>query len=288
MPKSKRRLIFLSSLSGAGRKTALSIFDDMGFYTVDNLPFSMLYNYLDTIPNDDIPVIISFGMRFIDFDAQELKSVMHQLNHNYEVHFCFLKANNNTIQKRYSLTGMTHPLCKDGNLEKAIQSELDIFQSFIDDISLLIETDNLGPKDLREHLIEAYGNTKKTALVISSFGFKYGVPKEAEIIFDARILKNPHWQPDIASFTGQDKVVQEFLKTDPNLKIFLSAMKDYIDKAILPFLTARKSFYHIAIGCTGGKHRSVYSALKLYNLLQEKNIDCRLQHKTLEGFNIIK
>jgi UPF0042 nucleotide-binding protein len=285
MTSEKRLLIFVSGLSGAGKTTALSILNDMNYHSVDNLPIDMIDTYLNHLPCDNKPIALGIGVRSIDFCVKTVLDKIDALKSHYEVRLLFLQSNSKTIHKRYSLTGMTHPLCDDGNLEKAITAEYQIYTPLIEVASLVIDTDDIGPKDLRRKLMTAYEKsitTKRPLFVITSFGFKYGIPQDAETIFDARILKNPHWHKELAVLTGQDKAVQEFLESDNNTHIFLNQVTHYLMQAVIPFVTTDRSFYHIAIGCTGGKHRSVYSAEKIYQFLKDNNIYCRLEHKILE------
>lgn len=281
----KKLLIFVSGLSGAGKTTALSVLNDIGYYTVDNLPITMIDDYLRHLPNDNKPIALGFSVRSIGFASNIILEKIKDLSPHYEVKLLFLKSSNATIHKRYSLTGMSHPLCDDGDLEKAIMAEYQICTPFIEAASLLIETDDIGPKELRRHLMIAYEKSvtiQRPLFVITSFGFKYGIPKDAETIFDARILKNPHWHKELAHLTGQDKLVQDFLQDDSKTDIFLNKIQDYLMSVVIPFLSHDKSFYHIAIGCTGGRHRSVYSAEKIYEFLKSHNIYCRIEHKILE------
>lgn len=285
MIDTKRLLIFVSGLSGAGKTTALSIFNDMDFHTVDNLPIQMIDAYLDNIPNDSKAIAFGFGVRSVGFSSITIVEKIITLKKDYDVRLIFLKANSVTLHQRYSLTGMTHPLCHDGNLERALTEEYQICTRLIENASLVIDTDNIGPKELRRTLISAYENSvgiKRPLFIISSFGFKYGIPKDAEMIFDARILKNPHWNNHISHLTGKDKLVQEFLQDDNKTNIFLDKVTDYIMNITIPYINKDKSFYHIAIGCTGGKHRSVYCAEKIYEFLKSHNIYCRVEHKIID------
>ncbi len=281
----KRLLIFVSGLSGAGKTTALSALNDIGYYTVDNLPITMIESYLQHLPQDNKPIALGFSVRSIGFSSDSILAKINDLSNDYDVKLLFLKSSNATIHKRYSLTGMSHPLCHDGNLEKAITTEYHLCTPFIEGASLVVETDDIGPKELRRHLMSAYEKSvtvRSPLFVITSFGFKYGIPKDAETIFDARILKNPHWHKELAGLTGQDKPVQDFLEDGSKTAIFIHHIKEYLMHVVIPFLNHDKSFYHLAIGCTGGRHRSVYSAEKVYEFLKAHNIHCRIEHKILE------
>jgi UPF0042 nucleotide-binding protein len=283
MSKQKRLILFVSGLSGAGKTTTLTILNDIHYYTIDNFPLSMIEQFFNQLPDDNKPIALGVSIQTINFNACDLLKIIDKYKLDYDIRLLFLKANSNTLHKRYSLTSMTHPLCQDGNLDKAIQAEYALYIPIIEAASLLIETDDMGPKDLKRQLMRIFnsGNQSKPVLIINSFGFKYGIPRDAETIFDARILKNPHWHQELAKLTGQDKQVQDFLHKDSQTDIFINSIITYINKSVLPFLKNDKSFYHIAIGCTGGRHRSVYSVEKIYEYLKDNHIKCQLDHRDI-------
>jgi len=285
MNHTKRLLIFVSGLSGAGKTTALSIFKDMQCHCVDNLPISLIDQFLAHIPHDSHPIVISVGIDTIDFDTHNFLEKINLFKQNYDVRLLFLKANHANIHKRYSLTGMRHPLCQDGILSKAIDTEYNLYTPLIESATLLLETNDIGPKELKRRLLHAYDllhANAKPVIILTSFGFKHGVPVDVETIFDARILQNPHWEKDLAALTGKDQAVISFLKADTKSTLFLNHIMDYIEKAILPFLKGDKAFYHIAFGCTGGRHRSVYCAEEIANKLKKTNVNCQVNHSNIQ------
>ena len=289
MSKNKQRLIVISGLSGAGKTVALNTLEDSGFYCIDNLPIGLLNEFghqltdLQTIPAEEIAVgIDARNPEHLIADLPESIELIKQKNLSVEL--VYIEANNDILTKRYSETRRKHPLSSETvSLTDAIKKERGIMERFSDSAELRIDTSLLSMYDLRDLVREQIVKHPAEALSMQfvSFGYKHGVPKDADFVFDTRCLPNPYWEKDLRLFTGKDKVVIEFLETQDLAKDLYTQLKDFVSYWTPHFEASNRSYLCFAIGCTGGQHRSVYLAEKLADHFRQQNKHVIINHRDI-------
>ena len=278
-------IIIISGRSGAGKSVALRALEDAGYYCVDNIPLDLLPQLTDILSQSQSSVAISLDIRNIPNSANTLEQTLNTLQKYHQLKIIFLEADRGTLIRRYSDSRRLHPLSlKDLSLEAAIDEEYRYLETLIQHANFIIDTTHLSTHTLAERLREFLrGNSdKELKIVVESFGFKYGIPLDADYVFDVRFLPNPHWDPTLRPMTGLDAPVAEFLNSHTQVNEFIYLTRNYIDTWLPMLEKNNRSYLTIAIGCTGGKHRSVYIAQQLGEYFQAKGKIVQIQHKSLE------
>lgn len=278
-------IIIISGRSGAGKSVALRALEDAGYYCVDNIPLDLLPQLTDILSQSQSSVAISLDIRNIPNSANTLEQTLNTLQKYHQLKIIFLEADRGTLIRRYSDSRRLHPLSlKDLSLEAAIDEEYRYLEPLIQHANFIIDTTHLSTHTLAERLCEFLrGNSdKELKIVVESFGFKYGIPLDADYVFDVRFLPNPHWDPTLRPMTGLDAPVAEFLNSHTQVNEFIYLTRNYIDTWLPMLEKNNRSYLTIAIGCTGGKHRSVYIAQQLGEYFQAKGKIVQIQHKSLE------
>ena len=278
-------IIIISGRSGAGKSVALRALEDAGYYCVDNIPLDLLPQLTDILSKSQSSVAISLDIRNIPNSANTLEQTLNTLQKYHQLKIIFLEADRDTLIRRYSDSRRLHPLSlKDLSLEAAIDEEYRYLEPLIQHANFIIDTTHLSTHTLAERLREFLrGNSdKELKIVVESFGFKYGIPLDADYVFDVRFLPNPHWDPTLRPMTGLDEPVAEFLNSHTQVNEFIYLTRNYIDTWLPMLEKNNRSYLTIAIGCTGGKHRSVYIAQQLGEYFQAKGKIVQIQHKSLE------
>lgn len=281
------RLIVVSGQSGAGKSVALRVLEDLGYYCVDNLPVSLLDAFIHSVQGSQQNVAVSIDIRNLPKEPGLVDDVLDQLKQNNDVSVLFLDASKETLLKRYSETRRIHPLSLSESkptLDQAIEMEIQLLAPLKERADLVLNSSDLSLHELSETVrrrIEGR-ERKDLVMVFESFGFKYGLPSDADYVFDVRFLPNPHWQPDLRPLTGLDAQIKAFLESHSDVM----EMKYQIQKFIehwLPLLEKNnRSYLTIAIGCTGGKHRSVYLTQQLGEYFAEMGHQVQIRHTSLE------
>lgn len=278
-------IIIISGRSGAGKSVALRALEDAGYYCVDNIPLDLLPQLTDILSQSQSSVAISLDIRNIPNSANPLEQTLNTLQKYHQLKIIFLEADRGTLIRRYSDSRRLHPLSlKDLSLEAAIDEEYRYLEPLIQHANFIIDTTHISTHTLAERLREFLrGNSdKELKIVVESFGFKYGIPLDADYVFDVRFLPNPHWDPTLRPMTGLDAPVAEFLNSHTQVNEFIYLTRNYIDTWLPMLEKNNRSYLTIAIGCTGGKHRSVYIAQQLGEYFQAKGKIVQIQHKSLE------
>jgi UPF0042 nucleotide-binding protein len=281
-------LTIVSGRSGSGKSTVLHVLEDRGYYCIDNLPASLLPLLAKRLADEssDIPnVAVSIDARNISSDLEQVPTIIKQLTTaDLHVHVIFLDANSQTLLKRFSESRRKHPLStEDIGLKEAIDKESDLLEP----ISLLagttIDTSNMSLQSLRNTIKQRVLDSEDTSLVLlfQSFGYKNGVPVDADIVYDVRCLPNPYWDTNLRSLTGKDKVVQEFLDQQDDVREMIADIQSFISKWLLKYESTNRSYLTVAVGCTGGQHRSVYLCEKLGELFSQSNARVQVRHREL-------
>ncbi len=283
-------LIIVSGLSGSGKSIALHLLEDMDYYCVDNLPISMLPALIKEFhkANSQARQNIAIGIdaRNIPDSLNEFESCLDELKENkinYKVFY--LEANDETIIKRFSETRRKHPLSQTNmSLSEAIILERKLLEPIAYCADLRFDTSLTNVHQLRERIKERLvkNNETSTSVLIESFGFKHGAPVNADFVFDVRCLSNPHWMPELRPKTGKDKAVIDFLESSDDVKSMYHDILQFLEKWIPKFIAENRSYMTIAIGCTGGQHRSVYLTEKISSALKKHYPNILVRHRELE------
>ena len=279
------KLLTISGRSGSGKSIALRSLEDLGYYCVDNIPVNLLPTLTHALADEHELVAVSIDVRNMPKAEQEVSEILEYLPEFWDITIIFLDASDDVLIKRYSETRRLHPLFKLSNsLTDAINAEREILVPVAEKADLNINTDQLSVHDLAELIRERVLGKKSTDLVIlfESFGFKYGIPKDADYVFDVRFLPNPHWDPDLRPLTGLDGPVEVFLAGQPLVMKFIWQVQNLITTWLPHLERNNRSYVTIAIGCTGGQHRSVYVAQALSETFKATHGDVQVKHRELK------
>ena len=283
------KLIVISGRSGSGKSTCLHVLEDIGYYCVDNLPASMLGTLTESVSNDLHPefqeVAVSIDARNISEDLEKFPHIFENLDSNkIERQIIFLDADDNTLLKRFSETRRRHPLTSEKlGLLEAIKKEKLLLAPIISLSNLTIDTSSLSLHQLRDIVKNRVTGKAGTGLSVQfqSFGFKHGVPVDADIVFDVRCLPNPYWVVQLRSLNGLDKEVADYLDSQHEVQDMFTDIKDFLTRWLPKFEASNRSYITIAIGCTGGQHRSVYLCEKLKLEFNTTGYNVQVRHKEI-------
>ncbi|GAA0354635.1 RNase adapter RapZ [Bowmanella denitrificans] len=278
------KLIIISGRSGSGKSIVLRALEDLGYYCVDNIPVNLLPTLTHTVVDEYDQVAVSIDVRNLPKDPEELVEILDYLPSNWELTILYLDASDDVLIKRFSETRRLHPLSKHSkSLTDAIQSEALLLAPIIERADLYIDTGELSVHQLAELVRERILGKKSSRLVLvfESFGFKHGIPKDADYVFDARFLPNPHWEPELKSLTGLDPQVEAFLGSQAIVTKFIWQIQNLISTWLPHLERNNRSYVTIAIGCTGGQHRSVYVAESLARTFKAVHPDVQIRHREL-------
>jgi UPF0042 nucleotide-binding protein len=279
------KLIIVSGRSGSGKSVALRVLEDLGYYCVDNIPVNLLPALTHTVINDYENVAVSLDVRNLPKDPKDILEIIEYLPNAVEVTTLFLDADDNDLIRRFSETRRLHPLIKKHiPLDQAIALEKKLLTPISTNADLYINTTQLSPHQLADLVRERIlgKKTGNMVLVFESFGFKHGIPADADYVFDARFLPNPHWEKELKPYTGLEQPVKDFLASQPIVTKFVWQINSFM-MTWLPHLERNnRSYVTIAIGCTGGKHRSVYIAELLANNFIKEQKDVQIHHRDIE------
>jgi UPF0042 nucleotide-binding protein len=279
------KLIIVSGRSGSGKSVALRVLEDLGYYCVDNIPINLLPALTHTVINDYDTVAVSLDVRNLPEDPNDITEIIAYLPKAVDVNTLFLDADDNDLIRRFSETRRLHPLIrKDMALDQAIALEKILLEPISINADLYINTSQLTPHQLAD-LVRERILGKKTGtmvLVFESFGFKHGIPVDADYVFDARFLPNPFWEKSLKGKTGIDLEVKDFLASQAIVTKFIWQINSFM-LTWLPHLERNnRSYITIAIGCTGGKHRSVYIAEMLAKNFTKVRDDIQTHHRDID------
>lgn len=276
------RIVFVTGLSGAGKSQAMKTFEDLGFYCVDNLPPVLAARTLALLRDGHhTRIAISLDVRSGGplGDATEVLDALEAAGDRPDL--LFLDARDETLIRRYSETRRRHPFAAAGTLAEAIATERTTLAPLRERSTLVLDTTALTHADLKARITAAYAPVSgehKMSVVITAFGFKFGVPLDLDLLFDVRFLKNPNYVPELKPLTGSDAKVGSYIEQDPGYAPFLAKLFDMTDFLLPRYVSEGKSHLTIGIGCTGGRHRSVYIARRLFaHLGSNEGIDLHLE-----------
>lgn len=283
------KLIIVSGLSGSGKSVTLDTLEDAGFYCTDNLPIALLSNFA-TLLTDSKNTL--FNKAAVGIDARNDPSSLEQFGafieqlkkHNIDYEVIFLRANKDSLLKRFSETRRKHPLSNNKtSLDEAIDLEIEKLNLIASHASIQIDTTHSNVHELREIIRKrvSVDKDKGLSLQIMSFGYKHGAPNDVDFVFDARCLPNPYWESNLRKFTGLDTPVIEFLDDEKLIQDFLEDTMQFLTRWVPEFINTNRNYLSIAIGCTGGQHRSVYLTEKLARHLTSQQLNVITRHREL-------
>ena len=285
----------MTGMSGAGKSTALKVLEDIGYFCVDNLPIPLFLKFVEMSAQPDanldkvaIGIDIRGGRSFArlaeELDVLKEKEIPHEI--------LYLDAGDDVLVKRYKETRRSHPLAKDGRLDKGIAAERKELEFLKMRATYIIDTSNLLTRELNQEIRKIFveGKEYKNLYVtILSFGFKYGIPSDADLVFDVRFLPNPYYIEELKEKTGQDKAVQQYVMDNDKAPVFLEKVTDLLEFLLPNYILEGKNQLVIAVGCTGGKHRSVTLANAIYEKMKEKeDYGFRIEHRDITKDSITK
>ncbi len=279
-------VIIVTGMSGAGRSTALKALEDLGYEAVDNLPIALLPNILNGSSGAARPLALGVDVRTRDFDptpfVEELDS-LKQIN-DFHLRILFLDCASEVLLRRFSETRRRHPVAPDRRVLDGIKLERRMLRPVCERADLVIDTTEMAVAGLKRQLMMEFvlSGPPGLAIAVISFSYRNGVPPEADLIFDVRFLRNPHYEKALSNKTGLDKPVGDYIKDDRDFPVYFQNLTTLLTPLLPRFVDEGKSYLTIAIGCTGGKHRSVYVAERLGAWLGEQGEHVNIGHRDIE------
>ncbi len=281
-----RQLVILTGLSGSGKTTVLRAFEDMGFYCVDNLPVELIpiFAELHAAGEGD------FARAALLVDAREgaqlakLPALLKHLRRQYPIALVFIDAGEDALLRRYSETRRPHPLGKDLSVRESLSHERKLMEPIRKLADAVIDTSKFNVHELRHFITERFRNPEKRPMLVSlvSFGYRYGVPTDADLVFDVRFLPNPHFIPKLRKYTGQDPKVRQYIRSFPQTGEFLRRIESLLVYLIPHYIGEGKSYLTIAFGCTGGRHRSVMMAESVSAAFSKRGYSTKVVHRDID------
>ena len=284
----RHRIFIITGLSGSGKSTAIAAFEDAGFYCVDNMPVALLPKFLELPVHDDADIT---GFAFV-MDLRErgfieryprVFDTLRQRGCDFSI--LFLEAEENVLLKRFSQTRRHHPLSQDKGLLEGIRAEKVQLDALKRVANHVIDTSHYNVHELKSIIFDILGETQKIPVMkihVQSFGFKYGLPAEADIVIDVRFLANPYFVPHLKALTGLSDEITAYIMDQRESRIFLEKYLDILDFLIPLYETEGKAYLTIAVGCTGGRHRSVVIARRIFDHIKTPDRRVEITHRDIE------
>lgn len=283
-PDGRLPVVLATGMSGSGLSTAMKCLEDLGYETVGNLRVSLLRPLVSQ--SHDRPLVIGIDGRTRDFNAQKLLAEIAMLRDrpDLRVRLLFMDAHADALQRRYTETRRPHPISADRPLLDGIASERALLQPLRDAADDVVDTTNFSVHDTRRHLTGLFrlDGGPGLSIFVTSFAYRHGVPREADLVFDVRFLDNPHWDDDLRPQTGLDRAVADYITRDPDYAEFFGNLTRLLEPLLPRYVREGKHYLTIAVGCTGGRHRSVFIAHGLANWLKERGYKVGEAHRDLD------
>lgn len=285
MNEKTQQIVFVTGFSGAGMSTALKNLEDLGYEVFDNFPLTLVDPLLQDTCKTDCPVAIGIDTRTRGFDPVAVLASAKRLG----AKLLFLTADEIELQQRFTATRRRHPMAKDRSVNDGIKKEQVLLHHLEAEADLNIDTSGLSVHDLR-HTLEGHFRLKnqgKLTISLISFGFRWGLPREADIVMDVRFLQNPHWVKELGPLSGKDNAVGAYIQKDENFAPFIRQFKGMILPLLPRYVHEGKSYLTIAFGCSGGRHRSVFIIEELKNWMEEQGVISHVFHRDIERYHLI-
>jgi RNase adapter protein RapZ len=282
---SARQLVILTGLSGSGKGSVLNTFEDLGFYCVDNLPVKLIPTFSELYVEG---VEIERAALLVDAREGEqidkLPTIYRKLSAEQPATLVFVEASDEVLKRRFSETRRPHPLSHGGSIAEGIAAERHRMAPIRRLADVIIDTSKFTVHELRQFIIDKFQRPGSRPLLVSvvSFGFRYGIPSDADLVFDVRFLPNPHFVPKLRPFSGKDPKVARYIRSFPQTGEFLRRIESLLSYLIPLYIREGKSYLTVALGCTGGRHRSVALAEVIRRYLQKKKYSAKVVHRDIE------
>lgn len=282
------QLVLISGRSGSGKSSALNALEDLGFNCIDNLPVTLLPQLMQEMQKAHVEprVAVCVDARNALPGLQRFPDLIQQLPKGIELLIVYLDAHNDSLYKRFSETRRKHPLTTERmSLLEAINQESELLDPILNMAHLNIDTTGLSLHELREQIKRLVSQDERQSMSLQflSFGYKHGIPHEADLVFDVRCLPNPYWDHNLRKFTGLDEPVQKFLHQEPAVTAMLDSIESFLQQWVPAYEANNRSYLTIAVGCTGGYHRSVFLVQQLAQLWRQKRKNVQTRHRQLPG-----
>ena len=281
------RFVIVTGLSGAGKTETTRSLEDMGYFCVDNLPPKLIPKFAEACKGGNIEkVALVIDIRGGIFFDDLFESLYYLKNNEYEYEILFLDATDEVLVKRFKEARRSHPLSPEGRVINGINEERLKLRKIKDRADIIIDTSKYKIRDLREKLNSYYGDSveieKQIAVTVLSFGFKYGIPVDSDLVFDVRFIPNPFYIPELKKLSGRDEPVKKYVLEQEETKEFLSKLEDLLIFLVPNYSKEGKTQLIVSIGCTGGRHRSVAIANAIHEMLLRNDINSRIEHRDIE------
>lgn len=271
--------VIVTGLSGAGMSSVLKTLEDLGFEVFDNFPLPLVKPLVQDTQTNLRPIAVGLDTRTRGFSPKDVLKTAKEIN----AKLLFITCDQEVLQRRFVETRRRHPMADHGHIKTGILKEQNILSSLYADADFTIDTTHLSIHDLK-HLLRSYFKiTPDSTLNISlmSFGFKHGAPRNVDMIIDVRFLRNPHWDKKLKPLTGKDQPIADYVSEDPAFAPFMTHFKAMLDTLLPRYAAEGKSYLTIAIGCTGGRHRSVFTVEYLKSWMKDKGLSPYIEHRDL-------
>ena len=279
-----KRLIVVSGLSGSGKTIALHVLEDLGYYCIDNLPAALLQSAVNEVTENSL-LAVGIDARNRREDLHALPNIIHEFRtQDIATDVLFLQADDEVLLRRYSESRRRHPLAEHGSeLRGAIDAEREMLSEIINSADLIIDTSRTSIYELGDTIRERVDRRTSSdmSVLVESFGYKHGIPADADFVFDLRCLPNPYWTTNLRGLTGMDSEVQEFLDSHENFGLMFDDILAFLRRWIPEYRQANRGYLTVAIGCTGGQHRSVYMVEKLREAFQDSEEQLSIRHNEI-------
>lgn len=293
-PRPPKSILIVTGLSGAGKSTTLKTLEDAGWETVDNLPLLLLDRLLATPapegrdPEEDRPLAIGIDSRTRGFDAAAIldRIAAHRAQEDVDIEMLFLDCSGSVLEQRYAETRRRHPLALDRPAADGIARERELLEPLRRAADHLIDSSDLTVNALQQAIRQSFSGSFESTLTLLSFGFARGVPRNADLMFDMRFLRNPYWDESLRELTGRDEAIRDYVMADPLFDTAIDQIETFL-KTVLPRYSAEgKAYVTVAFGCTGGRHRSVCVTEEIAKRLRASGFSPTISHRNLESVQL--
>ncbi len=286
-PAPRQRILLVTGMSGAGKSTALEVLEDLGWEAIDNFPVRMLPDLVSKDESQQAPLAIGFDTRTRGFLPAEILKQVRNLDgrRDLEVATLFVDCSSEEIQRRYNETRRRHPLAPGRPVIEGIKAERELLEPLRSWADTVVDTSSYSTNDLQQAIRERFATeaTERMTLTVTSFGFARGMPPLADLVFDMRFLDNPHWDDDLREQTGLDAAVAAHIRNDPAFAPAFDKIRDLVLELLPRYTSQDRAYLTIAFGCTGGRHRSVYSAEHMAEALRNEGYAPTVLHRNLDA-----